>query len=63
MNKTETPTYYPVYSLSMTNYLVRCGCDIVKVDDNEKDTKYKRFLFYDGFKLRKASASYKKQEV
>lgn len=57
------PTYYPVFSLTMANYLVRCGFDIVKVDDNEKNTKYKKFLFHDSFQLRKSMAKFKKQEV
>lgn len=64
INKLENePNYYAVYSLSMVNHLVRSGFDIVKVSDNERDSKYKKFLFYDNFKLRESMSSYKRREV
>lgn len=57
------PTYYPIYSLSMANFLVRNGFDIVKVDDNERDNRLKKFLFYDNANLRNAMTTYKRQGV
>ena len=47
----QTPTYYPIYSLSLANYLVRQGHNIVKVGDNQDKPHLKKFLFYDGPKL------------
>lgn len=42
-----------IRSLSMTNYLVRNGFKIKKVDDSTKDIRFKVFLFADSFSLRK----------
>lgn len=48
----------------MLNYLVRQGFDVVKVDDNANNDKYKRFLFYDSSELRKSMSLFDyKQEV
>lgn len=37
--------FYIVRSLAMTNYLVRNGYDIQKVEDSIDNPKYKVFLF------------------
>lgn len=50
--------YYVVRSLSMTNYLVRKGFDIKKVDDNEANPEFKVFLFADSQELRDAMSEY-----
>lgn len=38
---------YMVKSLSMTNWLCNNGHQILKVEDNEKDSRFKVFLFED----------------
>ena len=42
----KTPMYI-VRSLNMTNWLCNNGFKILKVEDSEKDAKYKVFLFED----------------
>ena len=37
--------FFIVRSLAMTNYLVRSGYDIQKVEDSIDDPKFKLFLF------------------
>ena len=55
-SKTETEEWiitksktkmYMVKSLSMTNWLCNNGHQILKVEDNEKDSRFKVFLFED----------------
>ena len=50
--------YYVVRSLAMTNYLVRKGFDIKKVDDNKANPEFKVFLFADSQELRDAMSEY-----
>lgn len=63
IKESSTPTYYKIYSLTMANYLVRQGFDIKKVDDSERDSKLKKFLFHDGVDFRNAMSRYKRQGV
>jgi hypothetical protein len=42
----KTPMYI-VRSLNMTNWLCNNGFKLLKVEDSEKDAKYKVFLFED----------------
>ena len=42
---------YIIRSLSMANHLVRNGHDILKVEDSEKDPRFKVFLFEDSAAL------------
>ena len=44
MMNTKTDMYI-VRSLSMTNYLVRHGYDIMKVEDSNDNPRFKVFLF------------------
>lgn len=44
--RAKTPMYI-VRSLNMTNWLCNNGFKILKVEDSEKDAKYKVFLFED----------------
>lgn len=44
--------YYVVKSLEMTNFLVRQGHDIQKVDDARHNPEFKVFLFRDSKELR-----------
>lgn len=46
-NKTNATNKILVYSLSMANWLCRNGHDILKVEDNEKQPKFKVFIFED----------------
>lgn len=42
----------------MANFLVRNGHDIKKVDDSEKDSRFKVFLFHDCKSLRNVMAKF-----
>ena len=46
----KTPMYI-VRSLNMTNWLCNNGFKILKVEDSEKDARYKVFLFEDTLAL------------
>ena len=50
--------YYEVKSLSMTNYLIRQGFDLKKVEDDKVKSKTKVFLFLDSQKLRDVISEY-----
>lgn len=47
-----------VYSLSLTNYLVRKGHDIIKVKDNVKYPMFKVFIFRNTPKIHTDMESY-----
>lgn len=47
----EKTQMYIIRSLSMANHLVRNGHDILKVEDSEKDSRFKVFLFEDSAAL------------
>ena len=51
---------YIVRSLSMTNWLCQHGHKILKVEDSEKDYKYKVFFFEDTVALHDTMASFPK---
>ena len=42
----------------MANYLIRQGCDMIKVADNKDNSNYKIFLFEDTPKLQNAITRY-----
>lgn len=44
---TEKTKMYIVRSLSMTNWLCNNGHQILKVEDSEKDSRFKVFFFED----------------
>lgn len=46
-SKHDDGDYKVIYSLNLVNYLVRCGHDIIKADDNENDSRLKVFMFLD----------------
>lgn len=52
--------YYVIKSISMTNYLIRNGCELVKVADDKFNPKYKVFLFLDCELLRELITNFKK---
>ncbi len=54
--------YYVIKSLSMCNYLVRKGFDIVKVVDSKENPRFKVFLFTDCPELQIAMKSYKNKK-
>jgi hypothetical protein len=58
----EIKTIYPVYSLSMLHFLIRQGFNCIKVDDNENNPNYKRFLFHDSRELRKQLTAFHKRQ-
>lgn len=47
----EKTQMYIVRSLSMTNWLCNHGHKILKVEDSEKDARFKVFLFEDSVAL------------
>lgn len=51
MNTRTKTNMYIVRSLSMTNWLCRNGHQILKVEDSEKDARFKVFLFEDTAEL------------
>lgn len=56
-NKTKM---YIVRSLSMTNWLCNNGLQILKVEDSEKDSRFKVFLFEDTAELHKTMKRFPK---
>lgn len=46
----------------MANFLVRNGFNIKKVDDSEKNNRFKVFLFSDSDELRAAMAQFKQED-
>lgn len=57
-NKTQM---YIVRSLSMTNWLCNHGHKILKVEDSEKDPRFKVFLFEDTVALRNTMKRFQKE--
>ena len=51
---------YIVRSLSMTNWLCNNGHKILKVEDSEKDSRFKVFLFEDTAALHNTMARFPK---
>lgn len=51
---------YIVRSLSMTNWLCNNGHKILKVEDSEKDSRYKVFFFEDTAALHNTMAKFHK---
>lgn len=49
---------YIVRSLELTNWLCGQGYQILKVEDSEKNPKYKVFLFEDTSQIRKSVSEY-----
>ena len=51
---------YIVHSLDMINYLCRCGNDIIKIEDSQKDPtgKFKVCIFADTDKLHSDLSEY-----
>lgn len=58
-NKTQM---YIVRSLSMTNWLCNHGHKILKVEDSEKDPRFKVFLFEDTAELHNTMKKFQKGE-
>ena len=56
-NKTQM---YIVRSLSMTNWLCNHGHKILKVEDSEKDSRFKVFFFEDTADLHNTMANFTK---
>lgn len=56
-NKTQM---YIVRSLSMTNWLCNHGHKILKVEDSEKDSRFKVFFFEDTADLHNTMANFPK---
>lgn len=53
---------YIVRSLSMTNWLCNNGFQILKVEDSEKDPRFKVFLFEDTAALHNMMARFSKKK-
>ncbi len=51
---------YIVRSLSMANWLCSNGCKILKVEDSEKDSRFKVFLFEDTIALHNTMSRFPK---
>lgn len=51
---------YIIKGLRMTNYLIRKGFDLLKVEDDIHNSHYKVFLFEDTPELRQAMSRFKK---
>lgn len=49
---------YIIRGIRMANYLIRQGCDMIKVADNKDNSNYKIFLFEDTPKLQNAITRY-----
>lgn len=62
MNNTNKINVYIIRSLSMANYLIRNGHDMIKVEDSEKDPKLKVFLFEDTPALRKTMKQFRRSD-
>lgn len=59
---TQTKTkMYIVRSLSMTNWLCNHGFKILKVEDSEKDSRFKVFLFEDTAALHDTMARFNRK--
>lgn len=56
----EKVEMYIVRSLAMTNWLCNHGFKILKVEDSEKDPKFKVFFFEDTSSLHHIMAKYRK---
>lgn len=56
-----TTEKYIVRSLSMTNWLCNNGHKILKVEDSEKNPKFKVFLFADTLALHNTMAKFRKE--
>lgn len=52
-----------IKSLSMMNFLCNNGFQVLKVEDNEDDSRYKVFLFEDTTELRNMMRHFPKKEV
>lgn len=59
MMKEKTPMYI-VRSLSMANWLCNNGHKILKVEDSEKDARFKVFLFEDSTALHNTMKKFRK---
>ena len=59
ITKEKTPMYI-VRSLSMANWLCNNGHKILKVEDSEKDFRFKVFLFEDNAALRNTIKQFRK---
>lgn len=59
-NVNDNKGYYVIYSLSMMNYLVRSGFDVVKVSDSTRNPKIKVFLFMDTPQLQETMKEFKR---
>lgn len=57
---TEKTKMYIVRSLSMANWLCSNGHQILKVEDSEKDSRFKVFLFKDTAALHKTMKQFPK---
>ena len=57
----EKTQMYIVRSLSMTNWLCNNGHKILKVEDSEKDSRFKVFLFEDTAALHNTMAKFHKK--
>ena len=49
---------YIVRSLALTNWLCGQGYQILKVEDSEKDSRFKVFLFEDTAQIRRSVSKY-----
>lgn len=52
-------SFYVIRGIGMTNYLIRNGCDLIKVEDHKDNSNFKVFLFQDTEKLRELMNKYK----
>lgn len=60
ISTTEKTKKYIVRSLSMANWLCNNGHQILKVEDSEKDSRFKVFLFEDTAALHNTMARFPK---
>ena len=59
----EKTQMYIIRSLAMTNWLCRHGHEILKVEDSEKDARFKVFLFEDSVALHDTMRQFPRKEV
>lgn len=59
--KTNATNKILIYSLSLANWLCRNGHDILKVEDNEKQPKFKVFVFEDTPELHRTIARFSRE--
>lgn len=52
---------YVIWSLNMTNWLCNNGFKILKVEDSEKDDRFKAFFFEDTPALHSMMMKYRKE--